>query len=213
MSNNLDWSLLIPVDDLKNFFDMVDVSDNFLEFLHDDCLLDNPFNFLYGFVLVLDLNNLFVLPDNLLYLFNNDWDLDYFLDDLLDVSVNVDQLRENSFYFNNLGNLNDNLFGSFHFMNLGNSDRLFDNFFDYLLGRYYLLNNRLDWHDFFSFYDHFLDFLVDIRNLLGHLFDSLVNHNFLLNPQYFMDSHLFGSLSYNFFDDLWHLDDLLDNFC
>lgn len=85
---------------------MVDISDYFFELLKDNCSLNYPLHFLHCLILVPNLHYLLVLSNHLLDPLHDDWHLNDLLYDVLDVSVNVDQLGYNSLDLNDLGNLN-----------------------------------------------------------------------------------------------------------
>jgi hypothetical protein len=141
VGNDWNWSLFVSVNDLQDLFDMVDVSDNLFELLHDNCLFNNSFDLSDRFVFVLDFNDFFVFLYNFFKSFDNDWNFDDLFNDLFDVSVDIDQLWKNSFNFNDLWNFNNDFLGPFDFLNLWNSDGSFDNLLDNLLSCDDLLND------------------------------------------------------------------------
>ena len=106
---------------------MVDVSDNLFEFLHNDCLFNNPFDFSDSFIFVLDLNNLFIFLNNLFDSFDNDRNFNNLFNDFFNVSVDIDQLWKNSFNFNNLWNFNNYFLSSFNLVPFFNMTFLFTN--------------------------------------------------------------------------------------
>lgn len=101
------WCLFISIYNLKDFFDMVDISHNLFELLHDNCFLDNSFNFSDCFIFVLYFNNFLILSNNLFDLFNNDGYFNNFLNNFFNISVNVNKLWNDSFNFNNFRNFNN----------------------------------------------------------------------------------------------------------
>jgi len=141
MGDYRNWSLLVSVNNLQDFFNVVDISDNFLEFFHDDCFFNDSFDFLYSFILVFNFDNLLVFSDNFLDLFDNNWNFDNFFDNFFNVSIDVDQLWNNPLNFNNFGNLNNDFLCSFNLLDFWNSDCSLNYFFNYLLSSYDLLNN------------------------------------------------------------------------
>lgn len=139
--NDWYWCLLISIDYLKNFFYMVDVSDYLFEFFHNNCLFNDFFYLSDCLIFIFNFNDFFIFFDNFFDLFNDDWDLNYLFDNLFNVFVNVDKLRDDSFNFNNFWNFNNDLFGSFYFLNFRNSNNFFNNFFRNKLSSDNLLNN------------------------------------------------------------------------
>lgn len=120
---------------------MVDVSDYLFEFFHNNCLFNNFFYLSDCLIFIFNFNDFFIFFDNFFDLFNDDWDLNYLFDNLFNVFVNVDKLRDDSFNFNNFWNFNNDLFGSFYFLNFRNSNNFFNNFFRNKLSSDNLLNN------------------------------------------------------------------------
>lgn len=133
--------MLISVDDLKNLFDMVDVSHDFLELLHNNCLFYNLFYLFDSFVLILDLDDFLLISDDLFDFFYNDWNFDDLVNDLFYVSVDIDQLRDDSLDFEYLWNFDNDFLGSFDLLNLWNGDCSFDNLFNDLLSSDNLLHD------------------------------------------------------------------------
>jgi len=121
MGKNLDWDVDDSVDNLKDFFNMIDISHCFLELLKNNSFLDNLFDLLDSFVLVSDLNDLFVFLDDLFDSLHNDWNFNDFLNNFLDVFVDVDKLRNNLLDFVDLRNFNDFFLKSLNFVDLGNN--------------------------------------------------------------------------------------------
>ena len=63
-------------------------------------------------------NNFFIFFDNFLNSFHNDWNLDNLFDNVLNVFIDIDELRNNFFNFNNLWYFDQFLFDSFYFIDL-----------------------------------------------------------------------------------------------
>ncbi len=209
--NDWDWSLFVSIDYLENFFNMVDISYNFFEFFHNNCFLDNFLNFSDCLIFVLNLNDFFVLSDDFFDLFDNNWNFNNLFNNFFDVFVDVNKLRNDSLNLNNFRNLDNYFFCSFNFLDFRNSDNFFDNFFRDELGCDDFLNNWLDWNNLFSFDSYFFDSFTDIRNFLNNLFHNLIDNDFFLNSNDFVDSNLFYSLSYDFLNNLRNLDDFLND--
>jgi hypothetical protein len=89
MGNDLNWNLLISINDLKDFFNVINISHHLFELLHDNCFLNDSLNFLYCLVLVSNLYNFFILFHNFFYLLNNHRNFDNLLDNFFDISVNI----------------------------------------------------------------------------------------------------------------------------
>lgn len=160
---------------------MIDISDDFFEFLHDYGFFDNRFNFLDCLILVSDLDNFFIFSDNLLDLFNNDGYLHDLLNYVLDIPVDIDNLGDNPFYFNNLGNFDDFLLESFDFIYFGNSVGLLHNLFNNLLSSHNFLDYTLDWNNFFYNSFDFFEFFSNIWDLLNDLLILNIVNDFLLH--------------------------------
>lgn len=197
----------------KDLFNIINVSNNLFEFLHDNLLFDDPLNLLDGLVLVPDLNYFLVFSYDFFNLFNDDRDLHNLFHNLLDIPVDIDQLRNDLLYLNNSRNFNHDLFGPLNLLDFRDSDSPLNDLFNNLLSCDDFLNNRLDRNNLFSFYDDFLDLLADVRNLLDNFLNSLVNNDFLLNSDDLLDYDLLDSLSYDFFNNLRYLNYFLNNLC
>jgi hypothetical protein len=116
------WNINYPVDNLKDLFDMIDISHSFFEFFKHNCLFNNLLNFLHTFIFVAEFNNLFSLLNNFLDSFHYDWDLDNLLDNVLNVSVDVDQLRNDLLDFNDAWNFYQLFLEPLDLVDLGNND-------------------------------------------------------------------------------------------
>lgn len=121
MRNYFDWHIDNSVNDLKNLFDMVDIPNDLFEFLEDHSLLNYSFDLSYVSVFVSHLNDLLVLFHNFFDLFDNDWNFDDLLNDALNVSVDVDKLRNDPFDFNDLWDFYNFFSEFFYFINFGNN--------------------------------------------------------------------------------------------
>jgi hypothetical protein len=172
LDQNFNWSLLKPIHNLKHFFDVVNVSDYFLELLDHNCLFNNRFDFPDGLVLVSDFNDLLIFSDYFFDLFNDDWDLYNLLHDVLNVSVDVDDLGDDFLNLHDLWNFDHLLLNSLNFVDFGNSVSLLNYFFDDLLSSDNLLNNALDWDDFLNNSIDFYQLFSNVRNFL-HYFPVL----------------------------------------
>ncbi len=202
---NVDRNLL---DDFTN--DNVGLSNNLVDFLDDDFLLDDfDFNDLGN----LDnlLNNLFDVDWNLNNLLNNCLDgynlfddLDYLLDfrnNMVNWDLDLDNFSVDNYSIDNLFNFDDSRNFNFvlnNFFFIGrylndffsysrNLDKFFDDVIDYLDDFDWNMNNSFNF-DEFGYFDNLLDVSFDwddLRNLNDPLNDSL--------------------------DDLFNFDDLGDN--
>ncbi len=101
---------------------MVDISYCFLELFEYYCLFHHLLNFPHGCVFVANFNNLFIFFDDLFDSLHNDGNLDDLFHDVLNVFVDVDELRDNSFHFNNARDFHQFFFNSFNFIDLRDDD-------------------------------------------------------------------------------------------
>lgn len=191
---------------------MVNVSDNLFEFFNDHSLFDNRLDFLDSLVLVSNFNDLLVFSDDFLDLFNNDWHFNDLLHDVLDISVDIDDLRNDLLDLNNLGNFDHFLLNSFNFVDFRNGVSLIHYLFDDLLSSYDLLDDALDWNDFLNNPFDFLDLFSDIGYLLHDFFVLNVINDFFFDSGDFFDLDDLFLNRYDFFHDLWDLNNLLDDF-
>lgn len=141
VGNNRHWCLFISVDNLQDFLNVIDISDDLLELLHDDCFLNHLLHLLYSLVLILHFNNLFTLLYNLLNLLYDDRHFHDLLDNLFNVLVNIDHLGNDLFDFQYFGNLHNNLFCAFNFLYFRNCNRFFHYFFSNELSCHYFLHD------------------------------------------------------------------------
>lgn len=158
MDQNLDWSLFESVNNLKNLFNVVDVSYDLFEFLHNNCPLNNGFNLFDSLIFISDFDDLFILSNNLFDLFDDDWYFDNLFNDVLNVSVDINNLRNDFLNFDNLRNLNNDIIASLNLIYFWNGVGFFYYFFNDLLSSDYLLNDALNWNDLFYDSFYFLDF-------------------------------------------------------
>ncbi len=191
---------------------MVDVSNNFFELFHNDWFFNYFFDFLYGFIFISDFNNFFVLSDDLFKLFNDNWDFNNLFNYVLDISVNVYQLRYNFFNLSQFRYLNNNFSYSLNLMNFWNCDSFFNNFLNNLLGSHYLLNCCLNWNNlFFNDLDLF-NFVLNIWNLFDNFFNFLINNDLFFKSDNLNCFHSLWVLGNNLLYNSWHWNYLLDNF-
>ncbi len=130
------------------------------------------------------------------YIFNYDWDFDNLFDYLLDVLVNSHDLRNNPFYFNNLGNLHKFFLDSLNLVYLRNGDSLLDNFFNDLLSSNYLLDFSFNRNEFFNDSWDLLNNFLNIRHNLFNFLDRFLNNNPF--------NYLFNLFDLGNFLDDWH---------
>ena len=212
VSNDFNRNIDNPVNNLEDFLDMVDISDSFFEFLEDNCFFNNPFNFLNRLILISHLNNLFVFFNDLFDSLHNYWDFYYLLNNVLYVSVDIDELRNNPFNLNNLWNFNNLLFDSFDFVDLGDDNCFFNDLFHNLLGSHDFSDNIMNWDDLLDEFFDLLDFSSNIRNFLDDFLYFSVGDNFFFNLDNFNRLRFDGVLNNNFFHDSGNLNNLLDSF-
>jgi hypothetical protein len=107
MRNDGDREVNDSINNLQYFLNMVDISNHFLEFFHDNNLLDKSVNLSNSFIFVSKFNNFLVFSNNLFELFDYYGYFDDLFNDTLDVSVDIYQLRDYSFDFNNFWHFYD----------------------------------------------------------------------------------------------------------
>jgi hypothetical protein len=101
---------------------MVNISYCFFELLKYHSSLNNFLNFSHSFVFISNFNYLFILSDDLFDSLHNDWNLNNLFNNVLNVSIDVDELRNNLFHFNDSWYFYKFLFKSLYFINLGDND-------------------------------------------------------------------------------------------
>ncbi len=158
---------------------MVDIPDNLFEFFYNNGLLDNRFDLFNSLIFISDLNYFFILSNDFFNSFNDDWYFNNLFDNVLNVSVHIDDLWDYSFDFNYLWNFNHFFMNSFNFINFRYCDCSLNNLFDNLLSCNDLLNNTLDWDNFLNNSLYFFYFFSYIWNLF-HNFFVLNRINYLL---------------------------------
>ena len=99
---------------------MVDISDSFFELFENNSSLDYSLNFSYGFILISNFNNFFVFSHDLFDSFHDYWNFNNFLDNILNIFVDVNKLRNNTFDLNYFWYFNDSFLKPFNFINLWN---------------------------------------------------------------------------------------------
>jgi hypothetical protein len=122
VGDDFDWDVNHSVDNLKDFLNMVNISNSFFEFLKNHSPLHNFLNFSHSFVFISNFNDLFVFLDYLFDSLHNDWNLNNLLNNILDVFVDIDELRNNLLDFNDSWNFHKFLFKALYFINLGDND-------------------------------------------------------------------------------------------
>lgn len=190
---------------------MVDVSDCLFEFLKNHSSLHNSLNFFHCFVLITNLNNLFIFFHNFFNPLHDDWDLDNLLNNILNVFIDVDELRHNLFNLYDSWNFNEFFFKTLNFVDLGHNNWFFDNFLNNLFGSNDLLHCVLNWYNLFSDNFNFFDLISNVRNFLHNFLYLSVNHYFLLDSHKFNWLRLNCILNNNLFYYSWNLDNLLNN--
>ena len=101
---------------------MVDVSNSFFKLFKNNSSFDNSLNFLNSFIFISNLNDFFIFSYNLFDSFHNNWNFDNFLNNVLNVFVNVNKLRNNTFDLDYLWYFDDSLLKSFNFVDLWNDN-------------------------------------------------------------------------------------------
>lgn len=107
------------IHNLEYFFNVVNVSDCFFELLEYNCLFNNTFNLTYCFIFITNFNYFFILANNFLHFLHDDWHFNDLLHDVLDVSVDINQLRNNLFDLYNSRYFYNFLFKTLHLIDLG----------------------------------------------------------------------------------------------
>lgn len=182
------WYLNIVVDDFFNFDDLGFTNDKWITKID---LFDNSLLWSLNDWLLDDLDDF----NNLL---NEDWNLDNFFDLFHDLSgLNNRSVSDNFYLFNTI--LNDDLFS----------------YYWYFIRLFY---NSISLNNSFNNLWYFNNFLYSLNNW-NWLFDNSIN-NLISNLDKILDlfsysvfdlrNNLFNDLFY--FDNLWNLNDLLDDF-
>lgn len=130
----------------------------------------------------------------------------------MDVFVNIDELRNDSFDLDDSGYFNQFLFDSLNFIDLRNDYRSINDFLNDLLGSDDFSHNIMDRYDFFNYFLNLVDLSSNIRNLFNDLLDFSINHNFLLGSYDFDRLRLYCVLDNNFFKYSGHLNDFFYSF-
>jgi hypothetical protein len=118
VSNDRNWNIHDAINDLEDFFNMIDISNCFFEFLEHNCFLDDSFNLFNSFILVTQLDYFLILFCYFLNSFHNNWNFNDLFNNVLNISVDIDKLRNNFFNLNDSWNLNKFLFDSLDFIDL-----------------------------------------------------------------------------------------------
>ncbi len=167
--------------DLDDSFDMVDIFDDLFHLLENGYFLDHPLNLhdlwpdgVYRYDLLLFDLNFFDSLDNPGHLYD-------LFDNFLNVLVYSDNLGNNPFDFDDLGNLYQFRNHFLHFVDSRNYRWTLDNLFDDLLRCDNLLNLRLDGYYFLDNRRDLLYDFLDVGNDFLNLSDSLVYDNLLNN--------------------------------
>ena len=196
------------LDDLDNFFDVVNVFDDFFHLFHDGDSLNDPFDFNHLGSDISNRDNLLLLYFDFSHFFNDSRHFNNFLYQFLNILVDFDHLGNDSFYFNDFWNFYQFLDYLFNFVNSGYDCGFLNDFFYDLLGSNDFLHFGLDCYNFFNNGRHLLYDFLDVGDNFLDFLDSFVDNNFLndfldlLNP----DGLLFGFN--DFLDELGYLDDL-----
>ena len=101
---------------------MVDVSNCLSEFLKNHSFLHNLFNLFHSFILITDLDNFFIFFNNLFDPFHDNWNFDDFLNNILNVLIDIDELRNNPFDFYDPWHLNELFFKALDFIDFGDNN-------------------------------------------------------------------------------------------
>ena len=160
---------------------MVDISNNLLEFLQNNGFLNCSFNLSNVFILSSDFNNFFIFLGNLFDSFHDQWNLDNLFNNILNVSVDIDKLRNDLFNLNNSWNFNHLLLNSFDLIDFGDNNCLFDNFFTDLFCSYDFLNCLDNWNNLLLNNLNLFNLFSNIWNLFDDLSNFSINNNFLLD--------------------------------
>jgi hypothetical protein len=211
MSDNLNWNINNSVNNLKYFFNVGNLPDCLFEFFKHNCFLDNPLYFSYGFVLAANFDDLLVFFYNFFYPLHDYRHFNNSFHNILDVSVDVNQLRNYFLYLNDTSNFHYLIFKSLDLVYFRDNDWSIDYFFNNLLScnnlchyftyRYNSLNNFLNFSHFSS----------NIRNLFNNLFYFSIDNYFLLCSHYFIRLRLNSILNDDFFHYCRYLDYSFDS--
>ena len=139
-------------------------------------------------ILSSDLNDLLSFDFDLPQLLNQYWNFNNFFDDSLNVLVDSNDLRNYFFNLNDFRNINSFLNDFLDFINFRDFSNSIDNFLYNLSDFFDLLNDSLNWNNFFSPLLNFNDSILEIRNDFFNFFNSLLDNNVInksFNLNYF----------------------------
>lgn len=191
---------------------MIDVTDCLFEFLQNNSSLDNSFNFSNSLVFVPNLDYLLILLHDLFNTFHDNRNLNNLLDNVLDVLIHINKLRNDLLNLNNSRHFNYSLFNSFYFIDLWDCYCSFNYLFDNLIGSHNFLNCCLNWHNLFS-QDLDLFYLIsDIRNFLDYFFYSSIHNYSFFNSDKLYRLRLNCILDNNLFNNCRNLNNLFNSF-
>ena len=120
MHDNFYRNINHSINYLQYFLDMIDISHRFFELFKNNSLLYNFFYFFHTFILVTKLNYFFMLCGDFFHFLHYDRYLHYLLNDILDISVHIDQLRNHFLDLYYLWHFNDLLLNFLDLINFRN---------------------------------------------------------------------------------------------
>lgn len=210
VGDDRNWIAHHSVHDLKDLFDVVDISHYFFEFLHNHCLLHTSLNLFHSLILVANFNNFLPFVCDLLNLFHVDGDLDNLLSDVLDVSVDIHNLGNDFLHFNDPWDFNCFFFNSLYLIDLWYNYGFFNHFLNNQLSNLDLLYHLFYWDNSVSEYLHFFNLFSDVGYFLYYFLHFCVNHHLLLSFYEFPWLGDNSVLSNDLLEDSWNLNYLFN---
>jgi hypothetical protein len=138
--DNGDWNLFKSVNNLQNVFNVVNISDNFLDLFHKNKFFHH-FLHLYNLSgLTSNFNNLLLFSDNFLHFLDDHWYLNNLFYNSLYIIVDSHHLRYYLLNFNKFRHFYQYFFQPLHLIYFWQRDRFLNNFLDNLLRCDNLLN-------------------------------------------------------------------------
>lgn len=124
---------------------------------------------------------------------------------ILDVFINVNQLRNNPFHLHNPRHLNKYILEPLHLINLRHNNQFFHNLLNNLLSNNNLLNSSLHKHYFFDPNLNLCELISNIRHLLDYLFDLSVYNYSLFDTHNLERLRLYRILYHHLLDYCRHV--------
>ena len=167
----------------------MNVISNLLEFLYNYLFFNISINLFHDSILCSNGNNFLFLNLDLFQFLYQYWYFDNFLDDMLNVSIDFDYLRDYSLHLYEFRAVNSLLDDLLNLINFGDLNDSINDFLYYLLDLFDLLDNSLNRNYFLNESLNFNDSVLDVRHNLLYFFNPLLDNDvidcsFRLNQLY-----------------------------